>query len=131
MSTEFYQSLDWAALLAGIVSLVGAIGVLLKQKSEAKKLRSDETNLALTAITDAYEKMLETQLKSVIAPLEKRINDLEEQVSTLRVHLDKYKDLFFKSTKYISNLCLWIHKEVKEDKISTKPKLPEEIKEYL
>jgi archaellum component FlaC len=119
------------ALIAGLTAFMGAIGALLKSNSDRKKALSEQQNSTVSTVTNLYKDILDTQVRSLVEPLEKRIEHLEKRIAELENDVTKYRTLFSMSTKYINDLCTWVHKVVDPEHLVHKPKIPLEIKEHL
>ena len=133
---------EMTGLIASIGSLIGAFVLWKKSRPEVHKLHAEEAkirieafNVQVDAIRDTYSRMLEDQIKSVVEPMERRIDRLNKLVGELQDEVDElksYRNRFDVAVLYIRALCHWIDSiGVVASSDKPKPKLPDELKEYF
>lgn len=127
------------AITTGVGSLIGAFVLWRKSRHEANKIRAEESktrtetfNIEIEVIRETYSRMLTDQVKSVVEPMERRIDRLVKQVNDMQGEIDELKQfrgLFETSILYIRALCHWI--DSTQISTETKPKLPPELRAYF
>lgn len=110
-----------------------------KSRPEANKIRAEESktrteafNIEVEVIRETYSRMLADQVKSVVEPMEKRIDRLVKQVNDMQDEIDdlkQFRGLFETSILYIRALCHWI--DSIHVSTETKPILPSELRTYF
>ena len=123
---------DVATLITAFGALLGSIVLFYKAKVEKGKMDRESFGAELTTIRQAYSEMLKDQIESVVAPMERRVDRLNKHVSELQREVDElkaYRGKFEIAIMYIRSLCHWI--DIKDKAGIEKPKMPQELKEYL
>lgn len=137
-----------AGLLASLGSLLGAFVLWRKSRPEANKLKAESAKIMadrfsaeVAAIRENYDRMLKTQLESIVKPMEHRIDRLNKLVKELQDEVDElksYRSRFDISILYIRSLCHWADNVLSqitqlngEIKLQSKPKLPPELRAYF
>lgn len=130
---------ELAGLITSIGSLIGAFVLWRKSRPEVRKIMAEESrertnqfSTEIEAIRENYDRMLKTQLESIVKPMEHRIDRLNKLVSELQNEVDElksYRNRFDIAVLYIRSLCHWIDTVLPNS--TEKPKLPPELRTYF
>ena len=129
-----------AGLITSLGSLLGAFVLWRKSRPEANKLKAESAKIMadrfsaeVETIRENYDRMLKTQLESIVKPMEHRIDRLNKLVEELQNEVDElknYRNQFDVAVLYIRALCHWIDTIDGVSK-EAKPKLPPELRAYF
>lgn len=129
-----------ATLATSLGSLIGAFVLWRKSRPETNKLKAESAKIMadrfsaeVAAIRENYDRMLKTQLKSIVEPMEHRIDRLNKLVEELQEEIDElksYRNQFDVAVLYIRALCHWIN-TIEGISKKDKPKLPPELRAYF
>lgn len=129
-----------AGLLASLGSLIGAFVLWRKSRPETNKLKAESAKIMadrfsaeVETIRENYDRMLKTQLESIVKPMEHRIDRLNKLVEELQDEVDElksYRNQFDVAVLYIRSLCHWIN-TIEGISKKDKPKLPPELRAYF
>lgn len=138
---------EFAGLITSICSLIGAFVLWRKSRPEVHKIQAESSKIMaeesrertnqfsteIEAIRENYDRMLKTQLESIVKPMEHRIDRLNKLINELQNEVDElknYRNRFDIAVLYIRSLCHWIDALDISAK-TPKPKLPTELREYF
>ena len=129
-----------ATLATSLGSLIGAFVLWRKSRPETNKLKAESSKIMadrfsaeVAAIRKNYDRMLKTQLESIVKPMEHRIDRLNKLVKELQDEVDElksYRNQFDVAVLYIRSLCHWIN-TIEGISKADKPKLPPELRAYF
>lgn len=134
------------AITTGLGSLIGGFVLWRKSRPEVRKIQAESSKIMaeesrertnqfsteIEAIRENYDRMLKTQLESIVKPMEHRIDRLNKLVSDLQNEVDElksYRNRFDIAVLYIRSLCHWIDTVFPNS--NNKPKLPPELRVYF
>lgn len=137
-----------AGLITSLCSLIGAFVLWRKTRPEVRKLQAesnkiiaDQFSSEIATIRENYDRMLKTQIESIVKPMEHRIDRLNKLVNGLQNEVDElksYRSRFDMSILYIRSLCHWADNALSQItqlkgklKLQPKPKLPPELRIYF
>lgn len=137
---------ELAGLLTSVGSLIGAFVLWRKSRPEVRKIQAESSKIMaeesrertnqfsteIEAIRENYDRMLKTQLESIVKPMEHRIDRLNKLVTELQNEVDElksYRNRFDIAVLYIRSLCHWIDTVLPNS--AEKPKLPPELRTYF
>lgn len=137
---------ELAGLITSIGSLIGAFVLWRKSRPEVRKIQAESSKIMaeesrertnqfsteIEAIRENYDRMLKTQLESIVKPMEHRIDRLNKLVRELQDEVDElksYRNRFDIAVLYIRSLCHWIDAVLPDS--TDKPKLPPELRNYF
>ena len=136
------MNFDIVVLTTGLTSLVGAIGLLLKNAADVKKAQHEVSSSQIKHIQESYSQLLDDRMKALETPMQKRIDLLTERVDGHEKTIDrqqqeidklkKFQSLFLTAVEYIRKLCHWIDsiEELKKC-LTPKPSLPDTLRPFF
>ena len=102
---------EWVALVSAIaVILFGTGGVVawLRQRQDAKQGVRQENRQDTDSLNARAVAMLETQFNYLVQPLQKKVDDLETDVTRLNEEVKTHAALYKMAVKHIKVLYTWI-----------------------
>jgi hypothetical protein len=108
----------WLPVLIAIVTgLLGSGGVAawMKQRHDKKVGIASLEAAEDEALANRWRAIIETQTKALLEPMQKRLADVEAEVTTLKVELEGARRKYWSAISYIRTLLTWIARHMPDD----------------
>lgn len=106
---------DWLAAGLGFLSaLVGSGGVvaIYKARHDRKAGVAQQELDEGEAISAHWRSIIETQTKSLLEPMQKRLGEVEDEVKVVKVELAKSRQKYWSAISHIRTLYTWISRHL-------------------
>lgn len=109
---------DWLAPTVSILALLlggGGIGAIWKARHDAKQGVAQQEVAEDDALSNRWRAIIETQTKSLLEPMQKRLGEVETEVATLKVELETSRRKYWSAISFIRTLYTWISRHLPPD----------------
>lgn len=128
MSSEAIS--PWLPVMIALVTgILGSGGVAAWMKTRADKrlgIASQEVQED-DALANRWRAIIETQTKSLLEPMQKRLYDVEQELGVMKRELESSRRKYWSAISYIRTLLSWIARHMPEDIETTNPPTPPTI----
>lgn len=126
---------DWLVPTLAIVSLLvgsGGIGALWKIRHDRRAGVAQQELAEDDSVAIRWRAIIETQTKSLLEPMQKRLAEVEEEVRSVKVELADSRRKYWSAISHIRTLYTWISRHLPPDVETTQiPEPPATLAEDI